>query len=396
MTLEELRAQLKANVERREAMLKVAKDEKRSFSEAEEKEYDELEMRHDTIRKQIEREEKIEEAKRALTQEVNTPLVPGSTLSDHKEQERSYEDAFSNFLRGKTTSADYDMLNQRAQQEGVDSKGGFLVPDSWTNAILAMLPEVSTIRNDITVRRTKSTVNIPTDTDEISMAWIDELGDYPLVDQNFGNKQLSAYKMGGIVLLSREVIADNTYDLQNYIVGKLSRGIAATEAAAFVKGDGVKKPRGIVLDANVGKTTAAAGTITRSDLVDMVFSVPAEYRAGAKWRVSDAFAKACVNLVDANGRPLWYDGDMRNGVPASLIGYPVEITNDLDNDLSAAKVPALFGNFKTYVAADRGGIYIQTLRERYADKGAIGVLVDKRVDGMLTNADAIKKLVMGA
>ena len=402
MTLEELRAQVKKNFERMEAINAIAKTEKRSLSDDEAAEFDKLDKEIDSLEAQIKREEKIDAKKRELAQEVNKPILPsggerGFAGSDNKkEHERAYEDAFVNFLRGKTTNDDFTLLNQRAQSIGVDAKGGYLVPESWESTILALLTDISTIRKDITVRRTTSTTNIPVDTDEIELGWVDELADYPLVDNEFGKKQLGAHKLGGIVLLSREVIADAAADIQDYVTNKLSRGIAVAEAKAFVSGDGSGKPRGITLDAQTGVTTAAAGTITRGDIVDMVFSVPAEFRAWAKWRVSDAFAKAVVNLVDSNGRPLWYDGDMRNGAPASLMGYPVEITNDVDNDLSAGKTPALFGNFKNYVAADRGRIYIQVLRERYADKGAIGVLIDKRVDGRLVSDKAIKKFTMGS
>ncbi len=55
-------------------------------------------------------------------------------------------------------------------------------------------------------------------------------------------------------------------------------------------------------------------------LIDLVYALGAEYRAGASFVMNSKTAGAVRKLKDADGRFLWSDG-LAAGEPARLLGY---------------------------------------------------------------------------
>ncbi len=321
-------------------------------------------------------------------------LIPQGSI-DEVAAQSDYIKAFVNMLQGRQTVEDSLLLAQNAVHTGTDTEGGFLVPEEWTKDIFETLKDDSNIRQFITVKQTKTTTNIPIDGDDLEFEWLDELEEYPELQPNFGKKQLGAHKAGGVVLISREELFDSPHKVQQLVTNKLRRGITNGDDKAFLIGTGTGQPKGIVTAATREVVTTGGG-ISYQNLVKMKYKVEPQYRSKARWRCSDAFLEAVENMLDGNGRPIFIQGSIANGTPSTLLGFPIDADNKLDNEIAVGKVPALFGDFKTYVGADRGSIYIQVLREKYATKGAIGVLADKRTDGDLATDVGMAKLKIGA
>ncbi|PHR57280.1 MAG: phage major capsid protein [Arcobacter sp.] len=342
---------------------------------------------------QLNRQVSLAEAENILADQVD-PLLNGGNL-DEAAAQSDYIGAFVNMLQGRQSVEDSLLLAENAVHTGVDSEGGFLVPEEWTKNIFETLKDDSDIRKHITIKQTKTTTNMPIDGDDIEFAWLAELADYPELQPTFGMKQLGAHKAGGVVLISREEIFDSVYNVQKIIENKMRRGITNADDKAFVTGSGTDRPTGIVTATTQEVVTAALG-ISYKNLVSMKYKVPPQHRKHARWRASDAFLEAVENMLDGNGRPIFTEGSIAKGTPSTLLGFPIDADNNLDNTIALGKTPALFGNFKAYVGADRGMLYVQILREKYATKGAIGILVDKRTDGDLADVKAMAKLTIGA
>lgn len=343
--------------------------------------------------KQLNRQVSLAEAQAVLADQVD-PLLPTGNIEEAAAQS-DYIGAFVNMLQGRQTVEDSLLLAENAVHTGTNTEGGFLVPEEWTKNIFETLKDDSDIRKHITIKQTKTTTNMPIDGDDIEFAWLAELADYPELQPTFGSKQLGAHKAGGVVLISREEIFDSPYNVQKIIENKMRRGITNADDKAFVVGSGVDRPTGMVTATTQQVLTTALG-ISYKNLVSMKYAVPPQHRKHSRWRASDAFLEAVENMLDGNGRPIFIEGSIAKGTPSTLLGFPIDPDNNLDNTIALNTIPALFGNFKAYVGADRGKLYVQILREKYATKGAIGVLVDKRTDGNLADAKAMAKLKIGA
>ncbi len=105
---------------------------------------------------------------------------------------------------------------------------------------------------------------------------------------------------------------------------------ARAEAAAFVNGNGVDKPKGFQDYPKVANASWAWGSlgfiasgnassvVSTDPLVDLVYALGAEYRAGATFVMNSKTTGVIRKLKDADGRYLWSDGFRGRGACASV------------------------------------------------------------------------------
>jgi HK97 family phage major capsid protein len=85
-------------------------------------------------------------------------------------------------------------------------------------------------------------------------------------------------------------------------------------------------------------------------------------------------------------------GDYAKGVPATLLGKPYEINNDIP-DIGAGARSVAFGDFqKGYRARYVNSISIKRLEEIYAESDEVGFVSFMSIDGKVFDSNAIKLL----
>lgn len=277
---------------------------------------------------------------------------------------------------------------QNAVTIGGTANGAVLIPEQYANAILSELPKLVAMRKFATVVKTSGTFNMPIGGATPVFGWVDENTDYPTPDLSFTNKTLEAFKSGGIITVSEELLADESFKLEVHLREKISEGIALAENVAFISGDGVKKPKGISKDITLIETVSALDTITITDVEDTYLKVPASARKQGSWIISDKFYQAIFRMKDSTGNYILRDGS--NGLPSTILGRPFEIDETMAG--ATGEPLAIFGKISDYNIGDRGEMAIQRLDEKYADKGLIGFKVYKRTDGKLAIAKNVAML----
>ena len=171
-----------------------------------------------------------------------------------------------------------------------------------------------------------------------------------------------------------------------------SEVIGENEEEAFLAGDGNGKPMGMIHQAEVGITTEKVGEITMEDMVDLVHSLKAPYRAKGVFVMSeDAYIKL-RKIKFFDGRPAWQPS-LVEGEPERLFGYDVYVSDYMPT-VDGGNKPVLFGDFKYYWIGDRGKRRFKRLSERFADHGLVGFVATQRMDGTLVLPEAVKSLVV--
>ena len=163
---------------------------------------------------------------------------------------------------------------------------------------------------------------------------------------------------------------------------------------AFIDGDGVKKPVGILNDPAI-KTVANghAANVSADALIQLMYDLPATYRNRGSWLLNGATIAAYRLLKDENGRFLWQDS-IQVGQPATLLGRPVVEAVDMPG-IQADATPVIYGDFATgYRIVDRVGLSV--LRDPYtvATEGLVRFHGRRRVGGGVVRPDAFRKLKM--
>ncbi|MFI2810148.1 phage major capsid protein [Microbulbifer sp. JSM ZJ756] len=362
-------------------------DEKKGMTSDQEAQWKEMDKDLNALDKQIANLKRVEELEASLA-EVDNPArrpEPESRNPSNPLAASEYVASYEDYVR-----AGLNMDVKAALTVGTDADGGFLVPESWASTLIASLGDNVVMRSLATVTSTMSTENLPLVSDNGAAGWVAEGGSYPESDAQFGNAVLAAHKLGRIIRISEELLQDSSVNLEAEIARIFGITFGTAEEAAFVNGDGTNKPTGVLVTAQVGKTAASNSAITYDEVIDLVHSVRAVYRRGASFLAKDATVGMLRKLKSTDGVPLWQPS-LQAGTPDMFLGYRMETSEAMPAVGTTAKSLA-FGDFSQYRIADRGGIVMQRLNEKYADTGHIGFRMRKRTDGKLLVAEAVKTL----
>ncbi len=304
-------------------------------------------------------------------------------------QDVQYRGAFYKFVQGGNLNAD----EQRTLSAGSASGGGYTVPQSFRDKLVKKLEEMNIMRRLGTVITTDNDTDIPIVLDRGEAAWTDENGAYNESDETFGQITISAHKLTRIIKVSEELLQDTGIDLEAHLVLAFAQSLAKAEEAAFVNGDGVKKPTGVFVDAQVGVTASSGSAITADEIIDLYYSLPRAYREKATFVANDSTVKAVRKLKDSENNYIWEKG--LGGEPDKILGRPVETTEYAPEVALNANVLA-FGDFSYYHIGDRSSRVFTRLNEKYADQGQVGFRGMERVDGKLALPEAVKVLQMAS
>ena len=359
--------------------------------------YAKMEAEIEALSGEIARCERAEHLENTLAKATCNPITsaPGSAMDEDSKVKparasTSYKRAFWDAMRLNTSP----MEVRNALSEGVDSEGGYLVPDEFERTLVQSLADQNIMRSLAKVIQTTSgDRKIPVVSTHGTATWLDEGKPYNESDEAFTQISLSAFKLGTFLKISEELLNDAAFNVEQYLASEFARRIGAAEEEAFLVGDGKGKPTGIFNPtggADPGVTTAKPTDISADELIDLHYSLRSPYRARAVWLMNDATVKTVRKLKDANGQYLWQPA-LTAGTPDMILGRPV-YTSVFAPELKAGARTVAFGDLGFYWIADRQGRSFKRLNELFATTGQIGFLASQRLDGKLVLPEAIKVL----
>lgn len=275
-------------------------------------------------------------------------------------------------------------------QEGVDADGGYLVPEEYDKRIIDTLEEENIMRKLGTKITTSGQHKINIAAAKPAAAWIEEGGALTFGDAKFAQTLLDAHKLHVAIKITEELLYDNAFNLEGYIIDQFGRAMANAEEDAFLNGDGTGKPLGLFAESGggtVAQTLTAA--IKSDDVLDLIYALKRPYRKNAKFIMNDRTLLSLRKLKDNNGNYMWQPS-YQAGEPDKLLGYSI---------FTSAYAPAAaiaFGDMSYYNIGDRGTRSIAELRELFAGNGMIAYVAKERVDGKLVLGEAVQIMQLNA
>ncbi len=394
MNLNEQLLERKSIIAQQREMNDKALAEKRDFTAEEQAKYDRMEADANAIKARVDRQVRLDEADKDnahATEPVRAAIDGGNKVIEARATPE-YKNAFVAMARHGESSLP---LNIKATlQKAVDTQGGYLVPIEFETKIVLKLYDANIMRQLGTVIRTTSQVNIPMEGNLPTFGWIDELGAYPATDATVAQNILSAYKLGGIVTASEELLDDAFLDVGDYIAGRSSLSAGFSEEAAYIAGDGNKKPTGWLTTVTQTSTTAANNAVVSADIFGLMYGVQRPYRKNGSFIFADTVMLSLRKERATTGQYIWQPS-LIAGAPDTLLGKPV-YTSDFLAALAPGSVSGAFGDFSYYQIVDRIGWSMQRLNELYAANGQIGFRMWERTDGKLLRPEAIATLTTHA
>lgn len=397
MTILELREKRNKAWEAAKAFVETKRDKDGLLSAEDTVTYAEMEQKVQNYSAEIARMEEMEAMEAELNKPVNTPIT-GKPMNGGKAPEKKtgrasdeYKDAMLHAIRNNFRNI------RNVLSEGIDTDGGYLVPEEYDSRLIEGLEEENIFRRLGTTITTSGERKINIAGSKPAAAWIDEGEALTFGDAKFDQINLDAHKLHVAVKVTEELLYDNAFGLENYLIRAFSRALANAEEDAFLNGDGTGKPLGIFSEqggGEIGVTAASATEITADEIINLVYALKRPYRKKAKFIMNDATIAALRKLKDENGQYLWQPS-LQAGEPDRLFGYEV-MTSAYVPTIAAGKPVIAFGDFSYYNIGDRGVRSFAELKELFAGNGMVGFVAKERVDGKLVLAEAVQILKMGA
>ena len=394
MTIIELREKRNKAWEAAKAFVETKRDKDGLLSAEDAASYAEMEQKIKDYGAEIERMEQMAAMDAQLSKPTSTPLTAKPLNGDKPKSGRAsdeYRAAMLNALRTNFRQVS-DVLS-----EGVDANGGYLVPEEYDSRLIDTLTEENIMRKLGHTITTSGEHKINIAATKPAAAWIDEGGALSFGDATFAQINLDAHKLHVAVKVTEELLYDNAFGLESYIIEQFGKALSNSEEDAFLNGDGKGKPLGIFAETGggtVGVTAASATAITADEIINLVYSLKRPYRKNAKFIMNDQTIAALRKLKDNNGAYLWQPS-LQAGEVDRLFGYEV-YTSPYVPLIAAGKPVIAFGDFSYYNIGDRGTRSFAELKELYAGNGMVGFVAKERVDGKLILPEAVQILKMKA
>ena len=279
-------------------------------------------------------------------------------------------------------------------QEGNDQQGGYLVPEEYDKRLIDVLTEENIMRGLATKITTSGEHKINIAATKPAAAWIEEGEALTFGDATFDQIVMDAYKLHVAIKITEELLYDNAFNLESYIIDQFGKALANAEEEAFLNGDGKGKPAGI-FDAEKGgqvNTTTSGNTISADDIITLIYNLKRPYRKSAAFITNDKTLASIRKLKDNNGVYMWQPA-LTAGEPDRLMGYAVH-TSQFAPESATGKPVMAFGDFSYYNIGDRGSRSMQELKELFAGNGMVGYVMKERVDGRLILPEAVQIMKM--
>jgi len=340
--------------------------------------------------KDIERMERQAILDAQLLQPTTTPITntPNGCVGAEKTGRASdaYREAMLRALRSKFQRVDNALI------EGTDASGGYLVPEEYDHRLIDVLHEENVLRPLATTITTSGEHKINITATKPAAAWIDEGAALTFGGATFAQMILDAHKLHVAVKVSEELLYDNAFNLEHYLITEFGKALGDKEEEAFLLGDGAHKPTGLLAEASALETEDAK--IKADELISLVYALKRPYRKNAAFIANDQTLAAIRKLKDANGVYLWQPS-YQMGEPDRIFGYPVYTTPYMPI-VEAGKIVLAFGDYSYYNIGDRGVRSMQVLKELFAEHGMVGFVMKERVDGKLVQKEAVQVLKIKA
>lgn len=344
---------------------------------------------------------------------LDSKRTPRQTTRDGKTElsdlQVKHRDAFLEYARTGDLSG-LTAAEVKTLSVGTNPDGGYLVPVEAEQTMDRLLSEASPIRQIAQVRTVSTALyKKPFNLGGATSGWVGEQSartatGTPTIDElNFPVMELYA-----MPLATQNLLDDAAVNIESWLAEEVNTTFAEQESDAYVNGNGVNKPQGILTATTVlnsswawGKLgyiiTGVSGDFAGSGdggdaLISTVYSIKAGFRTNARWMMNRTTLSEVRKLKNDSGDYLWQPG-LAAGQPSSLLGFPVTEAEDMP-DTDADAFAMAFGDFRRgYLIVDRQGVRV--LRDPYSHKPYVAFYTTKRVGGGIQNYEAIKLVKFG-
>ena len=385
MTINELREKRNNAWNAAKAFLDSHRTEKGTLTAEDDATYTRMEQDIADLGKEIARLERQEALDAELSKPVNTPLTSKPSIVTQPDMKTGR--ASDAYKAGMLTAlrSNFKQISN-VLQEGVDADGGYLVPDEYDHRLVDVLTEENILRKLGHKITTSGEHKINIAATKPAAAWVEEGGALQFSDATFSQILLDAHKLHVAIKVTEELLYDNAFNLESYIIEQFGKALANAEEDAFLNGTGTGQPLGLFAETGGGQIAETlTAALKADDLFNLVYALKRPYRKNASFIMNNRTIAMIRKFKDNNGAYIWQPS-YQTGEPDRVLGYAVHTSG------FAPEGAIAFGDYSYYNIGDRGTRSFKQLTELFAGNGMIGYVAKERVDGKLILPEAVQIL----
>jgi HK97 family phage major capsid protein len=302
-------------------------------------------------------------------------------------------------LTGQVASRDWCVERgvglTKASSESINSVGGFLAPEDFDAAIIAIRETVGAFRQGAEVRPTRSDAQVrPRRVNGLTANFVTEGAAIPESYFNLDAVETVQKKLAILGRASTELFEDSPADLGEFITSEIGYAFAAKEDDVGFNGDGTSTYSGIrglgtMLTGNKSAVAAASGhntftSVDTTDLGNLIGGVLATALPGAAWYVSSAGYGSAFARIAAVGGGLVANLNPDGTITANYMGFPIRFSSKLPDGSSSmvAKPMIYFGNLamSSLLVERQAKTIIAVSRDRALDTDQVMIRGTQRCD----------------
>lgn len=318
-------------------------------------------------------------------------------------EQQEHKTAFDAYIR-RGDESHLREIELKAMSSGIAIDGGYLVPSVIDDDIGRRSTVISPMRSLATVRSISSNVlKKPFAVSGMMTGWVTETGTRTETSNGqFNELSIPTMELYAMPAATQSLLDDAAIDVEEWISTEIDIAFAQQEGSAFVIGDGVNKPKGLMDVTKIanaswqwdrigylatGRAADFAADEPLDVLIDTIYALKANYRQNATFLVNRKTQATLRKFKDGQGNYIW-NPPVSHDQTASLMGFPVIEAEDMP-DIGVDKYAIAFGDFRAgYLIVDRLGVRV--LRDPFSKKPYVLFYASKRVGGGDQDFDAIK------
>ena len=321
-----------------------------------------------------------------LEAKMNRPATEAKAEDEPSEERK----AFASYLRLGQNIAETD---RKALIVASDPQGGYLAPPEMSSEIIRDLIEYNPMRSYASVRSTSApSVIYPTRGDITNARWVGETQTRTESDISFGQKEIDTKELATFVEISNRLLQDAPA-AETEVRLALAEDFAGKEAKAFLFGQGVLEPEGLMVNPDIPSLANGHATNLSTDaLIALMYALPQPYRTKGAWVLNGTTLGKLRTLKDGQGNYIWQPS-LQVGQPETLLGRPVVEMVDMP-DVAANAFPILYGDLQAYRIIDRTQMSVLVDPYSRALNGITRIHATRRVGGGVLQPARFRKLRM--
>ncbi|MFT3724647.1 MAG: phage major capsid protein [Hyphomonadaceae bacterium] len=330
--------------------------------------------------------------------ELKSKRPTGGDPDSEDEATKLQKKAFGGFLRHGREALPAQEV--RSLIVGDDTKGGYLAPSDFVAEVIKGIVQFSPVRQAARIMTTAlGDVDLPRRTGRPTAQWVGETEDRTETGSTYGQVNIPVNEAACYVDVSLRLLEDSAVNVEAEVASDLAEEFGRLEGAAYVSGDGLKKPHGFT-DSTSGLSYTPSGhasafvspTASASPadaFITLMYAMPPAYRANGVWMMNGGTIAAVRKFKDANGAFIWQP-PIAAGQPPTLLGRPLIEAPDM-SDVGANAFPIAFGDFnRGYRIVDKSALSIMRDPYTQATTGKVRFHARRRTGGAVVLAEAIR------